>query len=146
MSEKLTTLIDEIVHEKTFSLEAVNAVTNLRDTAEALESQVRILTKKNKTNEENAKIHEIRVSKLRNEVEDWKKREADLIVREMKILNLELGTAVSNAKAETYKECVSLIFRNETVRKEMFGSIPVSIDGGYPTVQSTNETITETKE
>ena len=142
----LIKLIDELIHEKTFSLDAVEAVKNMRDIAQGLEKRNKELKKDALTHLAKVNEYEDRITVLRSKDEDWREREAKLIKHENKAEELRLSNAVSNAKAETYKECVSLIFRNETLRREMLGSIPVTDNTGYVMNHSTNETVSETKE
>lgn len=142
--DELTKLIDQMVHEKTFSMEGVEAVKALRDQAVALEDQVENLLQDHENDKRDLDGFKAKVLRLEKEGSDLRSRESAVIEREKKMTELEKATAVANAKADTFKECVGLVFRNATLRREMFGQQPVADNSGFTTSQPKSETVIET--
>ncbi len=114
--EKLTQLIDDIVEQKTFSMDGIEGVKRIRDRAATLESQA---TEDKKLRQKDTEtIRELRAESIRFTecIAKWNKRESELQEREAKMIGLEKGAAVSEAKADTFKKCFGFVFRNtETV-------------------------------
>ena len=147
MTEELTKLIDKIVHEKTFSLDGVKAIDLLREKVESLEESHKRLFKKGRTDREEINKYVLKCGDLQRTVDDYSTREEKLEKRELAIWSLETTVKVQEARASTYKECVELIFRNTSLRREMYGNTPVPTDpNGYVSSGTISETVTETKE
>lgn len=144
--DELTKLIDQMVQEKTFSMEAVSAINVLREKAEAMEETIKV---SKEAHEDCAKrYNELsdEKSKLQNQLSTWKIRESEIAKRETYIQQLETAKEVSKAKEDTFRECVTLIFRNTLVRDDMFGTKPMADSSGYVTPQNTSETNTRSEE
>lgn len=144
--EKLTQLIDELVSEKTFNLDAVEGIQKLRERAEALETKSVSLEEKLEKEEGKSVKEIVKNDKLLQELSEWRSRESSLSEREKKITELEKAKAVAQAESATFEKCVGLVFRNTMLRKDAFGQVPVADNNGYTTAQSTSETTTEVKE
>lgn len=147
--DKLNTLIDSLVAEKSLSFEVVEQLKAVRDEniklgeelkvskerIRVLEEHNNVLVTKNielKANEDSVKAREIAVSKIEHEKE---------------IANLKVDFA--NNRANEVKEIVSLVFKNPIIRKTAYNSIPVAVDGGNGCggfVQTSQESISETVE
>lgn len=139
-SEALTALIDDLIREKTFSLEAVDAIKALRDKAKALEDGLYV----SRTDLEKERG---KVTTLESEKSAWKAREsavasrdAAVAEREKKITELEKSSAVAAAKSEIWSDAFHTIFKNTVVRRNVSSNVPLMASGSsYPTTASGSE-------
>src|SRR5271168_5185000 len=97
MNKELSEMIDRIVNEKTFTMDALEAIQALKVKAEQLETQneklTRDLTTQTKTvSELSAKLNEA----LNTNIE-WVKREQSIEARELKAFENEKRAAVAEA-------------------------------------------------
>jgi hypothetical protein len=123
-TEELNKAVSNLVESKTFTVEAADCIARLRATVATvtaentmLQAQVASLSKRvSDSLEENG-----RLAKLVANVEG---RETAVQQRECRMHALETEKAVAHARAETYKECVGLVFRNAEFRSSMCGSAP----------------------
>lgn len=125
----LTEAINQLVQEKTFSLDAVDAIKGLRDKAAALE---------NLCNTQNQQIADLgntelrqtsRIGELQTEVANWKKREDELVQREKAAAEAIHEAKRQQAIADTFRESMGMIFRPNTVRETIQRSVPVAVEG-----------------
>lgn len=122
---ELTDLVDRLVQERTFSLEAAGPIKDLRDKADALQKQVNSLRRELEEKKYEANRLEAKISGQKAEIEAWGKREADLRTREGRAADLEKALAVAEAKHQTVDLCFSRLFANRVVREHVQDSIPV---------------------
>lgn len=138
--DTLLGLVDKLVEEKTFSVEGVKAIENIRhqaqiDTAriKELEDRINVYVKKN----EELVATETRLNK---EVEEWKAKEKAIVDREKLMNRNEVKVAVAEAIASTMREMNQLVFKNtiirENVQRTVVESTPSPYAGGYPTTQT----------
>ena len=144
--DDLTKLIDQIVEDKTFSLEAVKIIEELRATAISLEEEVSQINKTYIAEQATSKELRKKNDLLTARVMKISDREKAVEAREAKITELEKAKAVAQAQASTYQSCMELVFRNTVVRREMLGSVPIIDSSGYHTQQTSSETTTEVAE
>ena len=144
--DELTKLIDQMVQEKTFSMEGVAAINELREQAELMQKTIKQLQESFKKENECANRLRNDNDALKGELKNWRAREEKLTNRESKITELEKDRAVANAKADTFRECVGLVFRNTTVRENMVGTRPVAESSGFVGQHGVNEDTTKTEE
>lgn len=130
MDVRLTKAIDEIVNEKTFTVEAVDAIKNLRDRAEILERNLEAAEKK-------GDLQDKVITDLNKSVDIFKTREAELTKREREVtereknmITLEKTTAVAEAKAGVWDECLKRLLGNRILRENFNKSIPVPVAPG----------------
>lgn len=139
---RLTAAIDAIINEKTFSLEGLRAIEEVRSKANmlevALKSSLETVDSLGKevaeANAENAK--------LKAQVNAAAVREAEITIREAKIAELEKSAAVAQAEAKVFDKCFERVFANRTVREQTYSSVPVwepySGGGGHVSTHSTS--------
>ena len=144
--DKLTQLIDQMVQEKTFTMEGVTSINMLRERAKGLEEENLRLLETQEKYAETISLSSQEKAELRGQLKAWGERVKELTEREEKITHLEKVAAVETAKSETYKECVSLIFRNSIIRQDMYGQTPIKDQNGYTTQEQISETTTKTEE
>lgn len=145
--DELTKIIDTMVMEKTFSMEAVKAIQALRNKAEEIENTNKDLVERVQAAQKSAEIRRQTLKDLQADIDTWRARVDELTTREKAVTAIERDKATANARAETFKECFALVFRNMEVRREMIGTVPMnpSESGAYPSGQPTQETVTESK-
>jgi len=143
--DKLNNIIEQLVAEKSLSLEVLEQLKRIKD-------ESNILTSENKQHLETIKNYSENNDKLINAnkqlssiIDGWKLRENNLISREKAVLDSEHKNEIQELKAnyaistlQEVKGVVEMVFKNVTVRKSIHKnkSIPVS-NNGY--VQNHNE-------
>jgi hypothetical protein len=138
--DTLLELVNKLVEEKTFSVEGVKAIENIRQ-------QVLIDTARIKELEEDIKRYydkntELMATevRLKKEVEEWKAKEKAIADREKTIHVHEIRTAVAEAIASTMREMNQLVFKNtiirENVQRTVVESVPGMHTGAYPTTST----------
>jgi hypothetical protein len=114
-------LIDDLVASKTFSLDALEAVRQLKDKAVELERQLE------RRNQEVADLKETKLH-LENKVREQRAlvdaidaREKAVIGRESQIHTVEMARAVSDARAATFEQAMKIVFAPNMVRNMVQG-------------------------
>lgn len=136
-------IIDQIVADKTFSLDAVSAISILRDEHEERAEKIKALTDRVA---EEAKIN----SNLRERLVRAEDDAATLKVQlnTMKA-QAEDGVAARHdakrheAVAAAWKEAMQTVFRPSTMRETVYTSVPVAQGGGAPVITMPVTTTTE---
>lgn len=151
MTDKLTDVIDEMVRNKTFSLDALDAVKGLRDRAIEQDRQIERLNSLLETRGESEARLRAENSTLQRTIEDHAKNESSLREREGKVLALELAEARSTATAGALREAFGIVFKNTTVRESVQRSTAVAVPGtasqmGFPTTVPEHSTVERTVE
>lgn len=136
-THELSEMIDALVREKTFSLDAIDAVKALRDKAKDLEETV----KQQKVSLEASKIYTDGIERengaLRREIESLSKIHDGIAEREAKVVENEKLAAVAKAESAAYKHALETVFRPNTVRERVVDNIPIAVDnGGYSSVST----------
>lgn len=151
MAGDLTRMIDALVEQKTFSLDAVGSIKDLRDRAVGLETDLTEATGKIKlASAENQRLNGI-ISTRDEDLNKWRARETALMAREAKMTDLEKQVAVEMAKSGAIHSCFDKIFANRMVRESVTRSVPTVItptyQGGMPqTTYNTENTNVEREE
>lgn len=120
-NDTLVQMIETLVQEKTFSLDALEAIKVLRDKAVKLQEE---LERKNKSLDSAlARVSELTVEKAAatEQLGVWKKRETDLLARERIMYGLEQRTAVAEAKADAFLTSMKITFAPNLVRNSVQG-------------------------
>lgn len=148
MSFELLTAIDRLVEEKTFNLDALEAIKALRDQAASLEkarSELADLCDKycgeiKRLSEDNRELSG-QIESLTSAVALYKAREkqADEAI---------FGAEKHKAVAEAYKDAMEIVFRPHAVRERVHQNIPVPLtaQGGGSWVQNHQQTSDVIKE
>lgn len=128
--DELTKVIDKLVEQKTFGLDALGAIKDLRDKAAKQEENL----KDAKREIDERRGAEIRASnevkRLTFVVNDWTQRQAELENRERKVFDLEKASAVAVAESKVWDRAFSSIFKNTIVREQINRDIPVTRNYG----------------
>lgn len=130
----LTTLINDLVEQKTFSLEALSSIKELRDKATILENQNEYLKDSIKSSEE-------RIETLKQRLRE--SEEAHIVAsakintlkeREKKATESIYQAEKHKAVAEAYKDAMTIVFKPNVVREAVAKNVPVSGPVGFSTV------------
>jgi hypothetical protein len=148
-TNELTTLIDKLITERTFSVEGVKAIEALRAKAEAQASELArkddmIRSLREASAKENAEI-----TCQRAQIETLGKDLAAIREREGKIVDHEKARAVAEATASTFREAMNIVFRPNTVREAVQSNVPTSFmppGSSYPQTNWHTETKQVTRE
>lgn len=145
---ELTRVIDDLVQKKTFSLDALDAVKDLKARAESMEktlqsreSEIRDIRAKNEE-------HIATINNLKSQVEQHKLREANLLEREKAADKAIYEAEKHKAVADAIRESMQTVFRPAAVRTEIHRSVAVPAGGmnSYPTTMPETETTVVTQE
>lgn len=115
-TEELLDQIDNIVKGKTFSLEAVSAIEQLRNAAKVANEKVEALGSTLKDLHVERDGLKARLNDFLNQQAAWQKREQDLLAREAKMVELEKSSAVAQARLEGFREIAGLFLANPVRR------------------------------
>lgn len=120
----LEQIIDKMVADKTFSLDAMEAVKKLKDTAAKTASDLEVARRELKDSKQYAETLSSTLSSVRAELSAWTTRDASLTKREAEITQLEKTAAVEAARAEAFRWSMSTVFAPNVVRTavQKFGS------------------------
>ena len=131
-------IIEKALTEKTFTLEIIDEIKKLRELPDALEkakTQIDVLL------EEKTELL-TKVGVFQAKEDEVKTREATLVKREREQELKEVEFKWKDYLLADYKNMMSLVFRNTTIRESRLGSVPVE-SNGYIQTQSTSEHITK---
>jgi len=151
VTDKLTDVIDEMVRNKTFSLDALEAVKGLKDRAIEQEKKIERLDSLLATRAESEARLRAENSTLQRTIDDHAKNEISLREREAKVLTLELAEARSTATAGALREAFGIVFKNTTIRESVQRSTAVAVPGtatsmGFPATVPEHSTVERTVE
>jgi hypothetical protein len=141
---ELTNLIDTLVQQKTFSLEAVGLIKDLRDKAADLENKLKNSQVNGEHQRRDIQNNEAAIRRQNDELAKWAKREADIQAREAKMTELEKMVAVETTRATVYSVCMDKMLANRIVRESIQHSEPhtyIRPGDSYP--QTTYQTRTQ---
>jgi hypothetical protein len=145
MSNNITKLIDDLVEKKTFSLDALTAVKELRDTAEKqFKDLARVSEDLREQLTENKRLASSIIS-LESTVASFKARENALLEKEANSIKLSCEVEMYKKLAEQGKDFVGMIFRNQIIMTSKMEALAVpgsQSQSGYPTTVPTTETKT----
>lgn len=146
---KVELLIEQMVQEKTFSLDALEAVKKLRDAAGIQSARLMQLEKDLETfNKVNAELKTANATLL-SRVDTLTAREVAVASREATMTKLELERAVALAKAETFNHCFDKVFANRQIREsvtEVGNRAIMNPNNSYPSSAPENNSVTRTVE
>ena len=125
--QEINSLIDNMVEQKTFSLDVLNQITELRNKAQKLQlDNERLEQRLEARRKENEELM-VKVSKYESEIETVRAERANQLKlqEQAKLDALELRL-VREHKNEI-KDVVLTAFRNPTIKHNSFGTIPVAV-------------------
>jgi predicted RNase H-like nuclease (RuvC/YqgF family) len=139
--EQIDHIIETALTEKTFTFEIIDEIKKLKELPPIVEE----LNKK--VNELNSEKEQLKseLDTLKLMTESVKKREQDVLVKERTLELKEVENIWKDNLLNEYKNMMSLVFRNTTIRENKFGTVPVERNG-YVESASTNENTDRTAE
>ena len=148
MADKLTDLIAEIVKEKTFSLEAVQAIEQIRAKAATLELNLQGAREETRRAESEIAALSAERAAHRTAETTLEARQKAVAEREKKMTDLERETAVSKAEARVLDNCLSRLLGNRQIRETITSSVPIqeNYSGGGSHVSHHTKTDNVTRE
>ena len=147
--DELSKLIDQLVQQKTFSLDAVEQVNALREKAKEVEKNLTFAQSALESKRREILQLEHKVSSRDDVIQKWEDREKALQAREAKMSALEQEVAVSTATARVWDEAMRRMLANRTLRETVTSSVPVVRSYGSSSgevVEHHNKTDTVTRE
>lgn len=147
-NNELTRVIDELVEKKTFGLDALGAIKELRDKAQAQEETI-------KAREQQAENQQRKIAELERELGSAKARVEKLMLREANLLEREKAAdkAIYDAErhravADAWRAAMGMVFKPVEVRTSIQRQVALPASGmnSYPTTMPETETTTVTQE
>lgn len=139
-TKDINNIIEKVLTEKTFNLEIVEEIKKLREMPEKLaeaDEQIKALTTKNQ--ELNTEVIQMRAK-----AEEVNQREIDVEKREREQTIKDVENKAKDTLLKEYKDVMSLVFRNTTVRENLYNSKSVYREsGGYANQYNESEVITK---
>lgn len=121
----LLATIDKMVEQKTFGLDALDAINELRDKAEALNEKLAVERRNAERRAEDIRQRDARLTSLESKVAAMDLRETAVADREAKATELEKRVAVAEAKHMATVETAAMFLRNSVVRESVQKTIAV---------------------
>ena len=143
--KKIEEILDQALTEKTFSLDIINKIKELKDGFEAASKLTDSLNLQlddtRKTLDATRKDKDVLALKLNA----YENREKDIITKEKELAKNLYELDFQKKRADELKELVSLVFRNPRIVSSKSTSVPVA-QNGYVSNQSGSEFETKTIE
>lgn len=118
-TENLVQMIETLVQEKTFSLDALEAIKNLRDKAEKLQDELEKTQRTLADTQSRRSALTAENALLTEELNVWKNRESAILSREKTMYALEQRTAVAEAQANAFLLSMKITFAPNMVRNSL---------------------------
>lgn len=144
--EKISSIVEEALTEKTFSLEIITKIKQLKDDFDVLVASSEVSKKRIiELETENKSLHSIN-DRITEENKTWQLRENQIIEAEKVADKKTYELSFQTKRAEEIKELFGIVFKNPVVRETAYknGNIPVANGNGYPTTMSSTESETKT--
>jgi chromosome segregation ATPase len=122
---QLSNMIEELVQQKTFGLDALDAIRELKSRAELLESEIKRKDDQITTLTQDCQAKNERLAAQEKELAKISAREIAVAARESKIHQNELIAAVAQARAGAFEQSMKIVFAPNRVRDSVqsWGSV-----------------------
>jgi len=125
MSNELLTAIDRLVEEKTFNLDALEAIKDLRNKAQSLEDSLAVVRERaDKFKIENIELR-AEAELLQGRIDQYEAQASMLRTRQQQADEAVFESEKHKAVAEAYKDAMEIVFRPHAVRERVHQNIPV---------------------
>ena len=146
---KVELLIEQMVQEKTFSLDAITSVKKLQEAAGLQRARLAQLETDLQTSDK--RISELTKANaaLKELVDKISTREQTVAVREAAVTKLEMERAVAMAESKIFGLCFDKVFANRQLRESVIENSNRAIanpNSNYPTTMPENNNVTRTTE
>lgn len=120
--DKPNETIQQLLTEKTMSLEALPHIQNLKDTVTALEAKLRHTEEIVKSRDTTINNLQSDYDVLRKERDVLKAAETAMADREARVFELEKTAAVATAFKEAYRDAMAIVFAPNAMRQRVVAS------------------------
>lgn len=148
MSNELTQVIDRLVEQKTFGLDALGAIKELRDKAAEQERQLK--SKDDEISHIRAKNveHTGRIEAMKVQIEQLLKQQAEVLDREKAADKAIYDAEKHQAVADAWRAAMGMVFKPVEVRTSIQRQVALPASGlnTYPITMPETETTTVTQE
>jgi predicted RNase H-like nuclease (RuvC/YqgF family) len=148
-SNTLADLIEQMVAEKTFGLDALASVQALKTKAIEQETKIKNLQILNEQRTEEIAGLRRRISSDERKESERLEREQKVAEREKRVTEMEKNEAVAMAKASVLQDVFGTIFKNTTIRENNLKALPFThVNNGHSHsgYQGQRETVERTVE
>lgn len=142
-------MIDELVEQKTFSLDALSAIKALREEAKVQAAEIVKLKDSVKYQEAEKQRFERDLRHAESKLDKIAAREQAVAERESKITQLELDKAVASASLTSFKEACGMFLKNTIVRESVSSNARRPMPGptgSYPIISDESGSESRTRE
>lgn len=141
-------IVDKLIQEKTFSLDALSAIEELKEKAAELGNSLSEAQDACNQYDSDLTKSESHLASASLDIEHWEKRESELKEREANVFLNERAKAVAQARAEVFDHCFKTVFANVTIRRNISRqvAVPYSDSGMAPAMTSEYDDETTTEE
>ena len=146
-NEEFGQLINQIVTEKTFSLEAIDGIKKLKEELDTTKTTLELAKTKDKEISKIANDRYEQINSLNKSLEDMKVRLVGIEDREKKMNRLEIQAEFNNNRGNEMKEIVMALVRNPKYTRSESGFTPLVLENGqYSSGSSFDKKVSETVE
>ncbi len=143
--DKISTIVEEALTEKTFSLEIITKIKALKDDFEAVTKEnVNLFALNTDLAKGNADLTQ-KNNQLYVENEEYRKREDALAKKEKEAEKKEYELTFQTKRGDEIKELFGIVFKNPTVQSNVFRNTQKPVENGsYMSNVNETEAVTET--
>jgi len=151
-TSELQKVISTMIEEKTFSLEGVKAIEEMRDRNIMFQREIKTLGEAINGHKENVEFLGNEITDLHTKNNVWKQRHDELTKREEATATAQMNISVAQASEAAYRNCFDAITKNTIIREttqKTVGQPPVPHPSGhmeYPADTAVNKTKTTEQE
>lgn len=127
--DSLDKIINKVVEERTFSVEAVAGIKQLRDEHKLAQAKLRDATRALNSQEKTIRDLTTTVNAFESDELARKTEDERLVKQEQELHTKEIEQAADKATATATTHCFDQVFRNIGIRREMFGRHPIPVEG-----------------
>jgi len=127
--EELLNAIDKMINERTFSLEAVEAVKKMREELNSCKIDIKVSEKSCDEYKERLKKSEEFGNITDKSLKECQDRERSVELREETMLRLELNAEKHVEVRDAYINCFETVFKNTIIREEIQRQIVTPLEG-----------------
>lgn len=143
--DKISTIVEEALTEKTFSLDIITKIKELKDDFAELTVQNDLVTKEKDEIAKERNELSTRNTALVAQNTDYKNREVALAQKEREAEKKEYELTYQTKRGDEIKELFGIVFKNPTLQTAVYRNTQKPLASGeYMNSVSENETTTET--
>ena len=134
----LTSMLEDVINDNSFTVQAMERMKAALTKAASLEADLAEV-KRELEYVVGQKVEQAGIiAKLNGKLLKYQARENELVARENKMAVLEKDTAVAQAESRVYDKVFNTVFKNTTVRENMYGNTSAYSNGCYQSVPTSH--------